>query len=492
MHDIEYHFIFRPDHDYRRFILPRLLSKLYESPALYLIACAVGFFLIGWWQDGLFLDSTFYAVIARHIAESGDWLRLSFGHYYPAFTDHPPLAMWLQSVFFLIFPPNDCTARLLGQISAVASIYVIFLIGKKSGDTGLGILSGLVLLLTYNFMQNANSMLLDPPMTFFGLCAWYNWLRARADDRKAGAYFLLGLSLAAAFLTKGVVSLPFWLGILAAMGFTGTRLLRNARFWLMIGSALLPILLFLLADHLFNDSVFSQGYFGRSVWGHYSRESSGAILNAQFITKIFRLYQPFLWLLIAGMILVLRHRLTVYAMPIITLFAYLLLYSGTHIIFNHYLVPVYAICAPLAALPVRTLLSEKVILRLLRWFTVAWLSLAVILTATGLQMHHLRSPEIYALQARMNKLLNDKPARDGILVAHGQTHWDYFAKASWLWRSDLVQVDNIDTAAAMLDTGRTFAYMMVHPDYRLNADSAGDYHLRLFDEARGLRIYVPE
>jgi len=469
-----------------------LLGKIFASPASYLIACAGSFYLIGWWQDGLFLDSSIYALIARNIADSGDWLRLSFTHHYPIFTDHPPLALWLQGLFFYILTPNDCTARLLGQVSAVASIYLIFLIGRKAGDTGLGILSGIVLLLTYNFMQNFNSMLLDPPMTLFGLCAWYNWLRIRTEDGTIAAHIFIGLSLAASFLTKGVVSLPFWIGILITVILVRPTPLLKPRFWLMIGSALLPIMLFLLVDYLCNDGVFLREYFGERVWGHYSRESSGTMINAQFITKIFRLYQPFVWIFLIGVYLTFRRALTVFTMPLITIFAYLLFYSGTHIIFNHYLVPIYALCAPLVALPIRTVLREKVIIKGLKWFSIAWLSLSAILVATGFQMHHLRSPEIYALSNQMQILLDKKTARDGILIAQGNTNWDYIAKTSWLWHSDLVQVDDIEKAVAMLNADSEFVYILMHPGYPFHIDSAEQYQLQLFDTVQDLRVFLPK
>jgi hypothetical protein len=289
-----------------------------------------------------------------------------------------------------------------------------------------------------------------------------------------------------------VVSLPFWLGIIVASIFTPPFSIAKPRFWLMIGFAVFPVMLFLLADYLFSDSIFMTKYFGENVLGHYSRGSSEGTISINFLTRIFRLYQPFLWILPVAIYIAIKQRKTVYVMPILTVLTYLLIYSGTHVIYNHYLVPFYALCAPLVALPIRTLIRPSTIVKILQWFSIAWIALSAVLIATGFQMHHLRSPELYALDSKMDQLLENKNTRDGILISKGGTNWEYIAKTYWRWRSGLVQFDNIEKASDEINSDREFAYILIPPGHQFDIDSAGQYHLILYDSAQDLKVLIPE
>ena len=115
----------------------------------------------------------------------------------------------MQAIIFLLFWAGDSTARLFGALCTAGSVVVIYLLGKEVGGRRFGFLSGLILLLTYNFLQIGNSTLLDVPMTFFVLVTLWGLARLHnSGSGKPHLFGIVGLSLGLGFLTKGVVSAP--------------------------------------------------------------------------------------------------------------------------------------------------------------------------------------------------------------------------------------------------------------------------------------------
>jgi len=193
----------------------RLFDVIADHPALTLLVSAAIFLSLGWSQDGINLDSTTYSVIARNMAEQGRWFDPTYTPYsHTSFAEHPPLVMWMQAIIFLLFGAGDSTARLFGALCTVGSVVVIYLLGKEVGGQRFGFLSGLTLLLTYNFFQIGNSTLLDVPMTFFVLVTLWGLARLH-NSGKPHLFLIVGSGLGLAFLTKGVVSAPVWIAVAA-------------------------------------------------------------------------------------------------------------------------------------------------------------------------------------------------------------------------------------------------------------------------------------
>ena len=95
----------------------KLVKWIESNPVTSLIICSGMFLSLGWWQDGINLDSTTYAVIARNITEHGGWFNPTYTPFYHSgFAEHPYLVLWMQAVIFKLFGANDSTARIFGQL----------------------------------------------------------------------------------------------------------------------------------------------------------------------------------------------------------------------------------------------------------------------------------------------------------------------------------------------------------------------------------------
>ena len=70
----------------------------------------------------MFLDGVTYAAIARNLAEGRGrfWTPFYTATIYPAFHEHPPLAFWLQSLFFRLFGDHAFVERLYCAAAACA------------------------------------------------------------------------------------------------------------------------------------------------------------------------------------------------------------------------------------------------------------------------------------------------------------------------------------------------------------------------------------
>ena len=206
----------------------RLLVQLGESPGYILGVCSAIFLLLGWGQDGINLDSATYAVIARNMAEQGSWFNPHYTDFYISkFAEHPPLVMWVQGLIFLIVEPNDSTARLFGALCTLGSVLTVYLIGKEVADKQFGFLSGLILLLTYNFMQIGNSTLLDVPMSLFVLATLLGLIRIWKEGLRTKLALFTGTALGLAWLSTGVVTAPVWIALIAVVLVWNRRWLKD-------------------------------------------------------------------------------------------------------------------------------------------------------------------------------------------------------------------------------------------------------------------------
>ena len=77
-----------------------------QTPYWMLIASLVSAFVLARVvAQGMFVDGLIYADLSRNLSEGvGDAWRLQFSEtLFPVFSEHPPLAIWLQSVAFTTF-----------------------------------------------------------------------------------------------------------------------------------------------------------------------------------------------------------------------------------------------------------------------------------------------------------------------------------------------------------------------------------------------------
>jgi 4-amino-4-deoxy-L-arabinose transferase-like glycosyltransferase len=329
-------------------------------------------------------------------------------------------------------------------------------------------------------------------MVFFGLIVLWSLARIHNDKANSRIYTIAGAALGVTFLTKGIVSAPFWIAWPAALFFLIRKGRHTARLWLIPALAAAIVGVYLLLDGLFNGGQFTRHYFFIQIW----RSVKGAGLEHraewyQYILRFIELYLPFVLLLPVGIYFALKQRMTALYPTMIALAFYFIFQSASGKLYYHYFCPAYALSAPLAALPLSLILKENSVRRFAPWFLVIWIIVALGVSASGIRVHEIRSPEIYGLNDTMNSLLGARSSRDGLMVGPGRPKWDYVAKTAWYWRSNVEQVPDIERAARRLAELNRYAFVLIKRQDELSMEQQAHYGWRKFAENDRLVIYVP-
>jgi hypothetical protein len=140
---------------------------------------------------------------------------------------------------------------------------------------------------------------------------------------------------------------------------------------------------------------------------------------------------------------------------------YILFYSSAAKLYYHYFPPVYALSAVLVALVVWHFYKEQLFKKIIVSFVILWIVVAIGVTVANIQIHHIRSPEVYNLTDKMTTYLDTQTNRQGIMVRPGEPDWDVIAKTSWYWRSDILTVDSINIAIELLKNEKKFTYLLI-------------------------------
>lgn len=468
--------------------MKKLVSWCAEQPGYILAFCSGLFLLLGWGQDGINLDSATYATIARNMAEHDSWFYPHYTDFYISqFAEHPPLVMWVQGLIFLIAEPNDSTARLFGALCTVGSVLTAYLIGKEVADKQFGFLSGLILLLTYNFMQIGNSTLLDVPMTFFVMATLLGIIRIWKEGISAKLALFTGTALSLAWLSKGVVTAPVWIAFIAVVLVWNRKWLKDRKFYLIPSTLVVVIGLHFFLDQLFNAGYFARQYFLDQIAARFLGSISETGSNGlQFTIRYLQLYLPFVLLIPFGVYLIIKEK-TILLYPIlIALVSYILLYSVAPKLYYHYIAPLYALSAPIAAWPLYKLLPMNWVRKISIGFLIAWVLAVIGVTIAGVKIHEIRTPEIYSIKDEMNEMLSGSSSRHGLTIGRGRPDWDRVAKTAWYWRSDILRVNSAEEALERFQTGE-FAYILTNNrqkdiENKLLTDSTGLLEVALKNE----------
>tara|TARA_R110002073_G_scaffold240208_7_gene401880 strand:- start:1722 stop:4169 length:2448 start_codon:yes stop_codon:yes gene_type:complete len=155
-------------------------------------------------------DETRYAEIPREMIATGNWVlpQLNFHTYY----DKPPLVYWLCAISFKLFGITETAARLVPALAALATIASTMWFGARVFGKRIGLLSGVVLLLSAGFAFTSRYLLLDGVMTLFISLSLFTAYEAICSGKvKLGWWLLSAVFCGLGFLTKGPVALVLWL-----------------------------------------------------------------------------------------------------------------------------------------------------------------------------------------------------------------------------------------------------------------------------------------
>ncbi len=181
----------------------------------------------GWAQCGLLLiaaifiltnlgyplidrDETRYAEIPREMIATGNWVlpQLNFQTYY----DKPPLVYWLCAISFKLFGITETAARLVPALAALATIASTMWFGSRMFGQRIGLIAGVVLMLSAGFAFTSRYLLLDGVMTLFlSLSLFTAYEGIRSGEMKLKWWLLSGVFCGLGFLTKGPIAMVLWL-----------------------------------------------------------------------------------------------------------------------------------------------------------------------------------------------------------------------------------------------------------------------------------------
>lgn len=170
---------------------------------------------------GMFMDGLIYTSVADNMAHGigSFWHPVYTATQFPDFYEHPPLMMWLLSLWFRLFGTGMMAAKAYSVAVLLLTAALMVGVWKRLGfKTSLGWLPLLMLTLIPDVALAAHNNYLESTMTLFVLASV--WLVLRGEG--VGWHLLAGVMLAAAFLTKGPTGL-FPLALPALLWLFGER-----------------------------------------------------------------------------------------------------------------------------------------------------------------------------------------------------------------------------------------------------------------------------
>ena len=174
-------------------------------------------------------DEINFAESAREMIFTHDYLNVRIN--FVPFWEKPPLFIWFQVMSMKIFGINEFAARFPNAVCGIATLLVLFFIGKRLYNTRFAMLWALAYassLLPFFYFKSG---IIDPwfnLFTFLGVAYWVFAIENKINSKKYLYGFLSALFLGLAILTKGPVSiLVFGLLALCLMLLNGLRIGLN-------------------------------------------------------------------------------------------------------------------------------------------------------------------------------------------------------------------------------------------------------------------------
>jgi 4-amino-4-deoxy-L-arabinose transferase-like glycosyltransferase len=195
-------------------------------------------------------DEPRFALVARQMVESGQWLFPMRGN--ELYPDKPPLFMWIQATFLLLTGSMRIAFLLPSLLAALGTLWLVRDLGRRLWTAEAGTYAAWGLLFALQFTFQAKRAQIDPLVTFFITLSVYALLRhlLRGPDWRMWAlgWFAAGLGV----ISKGVGVIALLLLLPAVWAqwrsWPGLTRLRagELKFWLGPLALLLPVAAWLL------------------------------------------------------------------------------------------------------------------------------------------------------------------------------------------------------------------------------------------------------
>jgi 4-amino-4-deoxy-L-arabinose transferase-like glycosyltransferase len=165
-------------------------------------------------------DEPRFAVLARDMAMSGEWLFPRVGG--DLYQDKPPLYFWLLALSYSIFGSVKASFLVPSFLAAGGILFLIYDFGRRTAGREAGFAAALITVCTLQFLLVTRGAQIDATLCFLTTLSLYSLLRHLLLGPAWGWYFLGGFAAGLGVFTKGVGFLPV-LMLLPYLVLRGTR-----------------------------------------------------------------------------------------------------------------------------------------------------------------------------------------------------------------------------------------------------------------------------
>ncbi len=152
------------------------------------------------------VDEGMHASTSKDMVQTGDWVTPQFNG--KNFYDKTVLYNWFAAVAFLVFGFTEFAARVPAALLGLGTVLTTFLLGRRLLGSRAGLLAGVILATSPEFIVLSRAVVHDISLAFFVTLALSFFYRAYASVDRRGTYLMLFYaSLGMAVLAKGPVGL---------------------------------------------------------------------------------------------------------------------------------------------------------------------------------------------------------------------------------------------------------------------------------------------
>ncbi|HHW4679014.1 MAG TPA: ArnT family glycosyltransferase [Xylella sp.] len=180
-------------------------------------------------------DEPRFALVAKQMVDSGEWLFPHRGH--ELYSDKPPMLMWWQAAFYILFGNLKVAFLLPSLLAALGTLACVYDLGRRLWTHRIGLYAAYALLFTLHFTYQAKRAQIDALVMFFITFANYGLLRHVLCGGHWRWWVLGWFAAGLGTITKGVGALALLIVLPAGMaslaGWPRVKVhVRDARFWL--------------------------------------------------------------------------------------------------------------------------------------------------------------------------------------------------------------------------------------------------------------------
>lgn len=176
---------------------------------LLLIATGIGL------RDPWPADEPRFALVARDMVASGDWLVPRVGG--DIYADKPPLYFWLMAIGIELTNSLRLAFLLPSLLSGIGCTLLVYDLGRRLWNRETGLLAGLALLFTVQFVWQARQAQIDATLCFWTTLSLYGLLRHLLLGPQWRWYCIGWAAAGFGVISKGVGFLPLLVLIPYAM-----------------------------------------------------------------------------------------------------------------------------------------------------------------------------------------------------------------------------------------------------------------------------------